>query len=494
LTGPEEKPHHVRELSKDVLAYGSVTALSRLSGLILLPILTRVLSVAEYGIIDVIAVVVAVLSSIMRLALPQAISRLFWEISTPFKRSQLVTTVFAFAGCVGLAFAVGSSRAAPYLSSTLLGSTDYATFIRFGCWIALLDALIGVLRIVLRLDRRVLVVNGIDLFTSVSYAVLAVYLVVVRGSGLIGVFLAQALSQVGGLLLFAIFARGYFTARLSSDALKQSLRFSLPMFPGQLMTQANNHAGRVLILFLVGLPGVAIYAAAARLVQLVQFLLYSVMQAWEPYAMRLLQAPERDEIYGRMLKYFAAAFAVFGLVLTSVSPELLALLTPVEYGGAYLLVPWLLGAVVLQRSGMFTRLGVLIGKRTAVLSLAALLALAVNIALGLLLIPLLGEVGATIGMFVSQLCASVFLAWSTTRVSSIRFQREAILGTVASYVIGSGSLLVAAEIASPLISVLARLTILVVTVASICYLACDRRLIADIRSLRVSGQPEGDVG
>jgi O-antigen/teichoic acid export membrane protein len=66
---------HFREVGKDVLTYGFMSALTHMSGILLLPLLTRAFSVDEYSAVDVIATFVALLTTGMKLALPNALVR-----------------------------------------------------------------------------------------------------------------------------------------------------------------------------------------------------------------------------------------------------------------------------------------------------------------------------------------------------------------------------------------------------------------------------------
>ena len=54
--------HHVAEVLGDVVRYGLMAAIAQASGILLLPILTRWLSVEDYGILEITAVLVGVLS------------------------------------------------------------------------------------------------------------------------------------------------------------------------------------------------------------------------------------------------------------------------------------------------------------------------------------------------------------------------------------------------------------------------------------------------
>jgi O-antigen/teichoic acid export membrane protein len=466
-----------------------------MSGLILLPILTRVFSVDEYGAVDIVATFVSLLAAFAQFALPSAIARYFGQAAGEEERRQLFTTVLAFVGLLGLSLALLLSAAAAPLAGLLLGDAVHADYIRLGCGVAWVQSLAAIPYMTLRMERRIVAFNLLQIFATTGYIILALYLVLARGSGVRGVFIGQLVAGTGAFIIALVLTRRHLTARLSASSLRKAVGFSGPMLPGRLGTWANEQTDRLLLLLFLGLPGVALFGVTARIASLVHFLLLVFRRGWQPYAMLLIDDSARGDVYRRMLNYYAAGFASLGLVLTAISPELFALLVPEDYRGGYVVLPWLVGAAIFHHSASITNLGVLVSARTGVISVASAVGLIGNVAIASAMIPTFGIAGAAIGAFVSELGFTAILWRASVARSDVRFDSRRVLLVLTIYVVGAISLLLASKALVGLPSAAVRAALLAGALLSIARAALDREfaeLLASVFRRRPSvGRGEG---
>jgi O-antigen/teichoic acid export membrane protein len=446
------------EFGKDTVVYGLMAGVSSLSGLILLPIFTRVFSVDEYGIIDMIATVTSLSSVLARLSLPGSVSRYFFEIEKGVDRERFVSTLLGCVVVVGTGLLVIGTLLSKTIAGLVLNNSQYGVFIFLGLLAAMFSALSSIPQMVLRMDRRIVQFNVLNILHSASYAGLALYLVYVQSSGLIGVFLASVVAGALQLFLAVTWTRQYMTKHFSLGHLRRSLKYSLPTVPAVLVTWINRQTDRLVLLAFIGLGGVGIFGAAARVGALVSLLTAVFTQAWVPYRMVLINAPadERDDFYRRILRYYAGFFACLGLLLTAISPEVFRILVPVEYYRGYVVIPWILGAIILHASGPITTMGILISEKTYASSIAAWCGALLNVLLALLLIPVFGIWGAAIGTFMAELSFTTILWYFTSRYSSIRFPKKSLIIVLICYMVTSISLIWLAETAQATFSLIFR--------------------------------------
>jgi O-antigen/teichoic acid export membrane protein len=309
------------------------------------------------------------------------------------------------------------------------------------------------------------------------------------------VFIGQLVAGAGAFVIALALTRRHLTARLSLPSLRQALGFSAPMLPGRLGGWLNAQTDRLLLLLFLGLPGVALFGVTARIASVVQFLLLVFRQGWQPYAMMLLDDSGRNDVYCRMLNYYAALFASLGLALTAVSPELFALLVPEDYRGGYVVLPWLVGAAIFHHSASLTNLGVLVSARTGVVSVASAIGLIGNVVIASAMIPSFGIAGAAIGAFVSELAFTTILWRASVARSDVRFDIRVVLIVLATYVLGAIALLLASKALVGLPSAGLRAALLGVCLLSIARTALDREFVellaGVLRSLRSADGDEG---
>lgn len=464
-------------LGRDFAHYGAMDLFPRAIGLLLLPFFTRVFSLDAYGAIDVIAIFTVLLATLTRLALPGALKRYFIESSAAGELDRLYSSLLAcVAGFAGFVMA-SLWTFAPPIADLLLEEEASPTYIRLALLTAALTALSAVPQMVLRMQREITRFNLLNALQAAAFGGLAVFFVLELETGLVGVFAALALAEATRLLLGIFWTRDLLTADISLEIVRRSLRYSLPLLPGVLVGHVNRTADRVLLLFFLGIGGVSIFAASARIAFAVQVLAAVFRQAWSPHAMRLIDSPaaERNAFYQRTLGYFAATLSVFGLALTAVVPEILAVLVPPEYASGYRVIPWLIGGALLHASAEITNLGILISKRTATDSVAAWSGAAVNVLLTLVLIPRFGIAGAAIGTFVGEFVYTGALCYFTQRQSDLRFRVGAMLGIVTCYVAATLALLVlTAMVENPWASLAARAGVVAAAAAVILPLGLRR--------------------
>lgn len=464
---------HFRALGKDVLTYGLMAAVSQMSGLLLLPLLTRALSVDQYGTVDIITTFVSLITISMNLAMSNALSRYYKEVSGRQELSDLSSTLLLFVAGFGLLVTLAILPFASLISKLLLNSVAYGAFIWLGCWIAWLRSVASMPQAALRMERRILAYNVPNIVSTVIYVALALFFVFVLHAGVLGILVAQASSAA--LLLFVSLAltRRYLAPDFSKGHLRRALRFGLPQLPSLLSVWVNQQADRLILLAFVGLSGVALFGAAGRIAVVVTFLMSIFQLAWTPQAMIIIKEGERDDVYRRTFKYYAGGFAVLGLALTAISPEVFRLILPAEYHRAYVVIPWVIGAAVLHDTSMFTRLGMLVSEKTAGISIASWIAVALNVGIAIVLIKAFGFTGAAIGFFVAELVFTALLWRFSAQRVDIHFDTRSTLGVLLTYVIASIAVLVAAQAMTGAVSLASRVGVLLAAAVLIGFLTLD---------------------
>ncbi len=477
------RKNHSIEFGKDILAYGFMSALSQMSGLLLLPILTRIYSVNEYGVVDIVATFISLVTTLIKCALPNAIVRYFRQKSESEDVRYFISTLLGFTLCLGLMAIAFLTFFSDFLAQTIFNDVESKEYIVFGCWISFFLGISGIPMMVLRMERRIVAYNLVNVLSTISYLVLALYFVLLLKSGVEGIFVAQLLIGALTLLISLVMIRKYLTPYLSIKELKLALKYSLPMFPGRLIVWINAQADRLLLLMFLGLGGVAIFGAAARIAKIPQFLLSVFRQAWQPYSMLILDSDDRMIVYRRMLNYYAGVFSIIGIICTAFSPEVFEIFLPADYHMGYMIIPWFLGAEFLHGSAVFTNLGMMISEKTIGISAASSAGIILNILIALVLIKIFGVVGAAIGHFVSEFIYTCLLWRFSEEKHAIRFDLKSIIRVIFIYIIGAILLLIVShEVVKP-ISLYCRLILAPLIVFLIGYQIFDRSVIGTIKQL-----------
>ena len=398
-----------------------MSALSQMSGLILLPLLTRIFSVDEFGTVDVIATFVAFLSTFIKCALPAAIARYFWDYERIEERAVFISSTLVFVSTLGITILFIISVSSKFFWHLLPIQEAYGEYITIGGWTALLSGVISIPTITLRLERKIVAYNLVNLFNTLIFLATALYFVLVVKTGVIGIFYAQVIAYGLASIIALCLIREYIVLKFSLKKLNRALKYSVPLFPARIMLILSAQIDRLLILFFLGLSGVGLFGAAFRISKIARFFIVLFRQAWQPYAMTILNAKDRNQVYRKMLNYYCGVFASIGILLTAMSPELFKLILPNTYHHGYFLTPWLVGAAILHRSGAMTHLGILVSEKTIFMSYISAATILMNISASIILIKAFGITGAAIGSFSAQLLYTSLLLRYSSQKSDVIF-------------------------------------------------------------------------
>ena len=86
----------IKEFFKNSFIYTIGTVLTRGIGIILVPIYTRYLSPAEYGIIDLFMILGSIIALTIALEIHQAVVRFYQDTEDEIKKMQYVSSAFMF--------------------------------------------------------------------------------------------------------------------------------------------------------------------------------------------------------------------------------------------------------------------------------------------------------------------------------------------------------------------------------------------------------------
>jgi O-antigen/teichoic acid export membrane protein len=387
-------------------AYQIAGILQKLLAVFLLPVYTGRIAPGGYGIVETLATFVIFVSIVARFGIIESFLRYYFLDEAPARRDALVRrSVLFLAATTTVACIVLVIPAAPL--SHLITSEHVPGAFRvsvLGIWsFTNLELAQAVLRVDERL-RAYAVVNSINVIVTVAASLV---LVVGLGKGYEGLLIAnygtstvvlfglwwhlrQRLLRGGGLPSGAIAA---------VDKLTILFRFGLPTVPAEASVYALSVLDRQYIVHSQGAAAAGRYAIAIKVAGAVTFIVTAFQYAWPPLAYSVTDDAQAARLYGLVTTYYAliTGWVVAGLALED--RFIIRVLTPHPgYFGSYRAIPWV--ALGWAMYGLWVVLLVVAGraKVTGRNFPAALVGLAVNVLLLILLVPRYGIAGGGIAL------------------------------------------------------------------------------------------------
>lgn len=434
---------YLKRLVSSLAAYQVADVVSKFIAVLLLPVYTRYIPPAGYGVVELLANGVILISILVRFGMIESFLRFYFADEDQERRDALARRSVGFLLASTTAVSVVLAAAAWPLSKLVLGYHDVTTFriAVLGLWtFTNLEMAYALLRVEERLRAY-----AIASLTNVALTIASsVVLVVVLGKGARGLLLGNyGVSTIVLLGLWWTMRDRLLTARPSAETHGVLLRFGLPTVPAEASVYALSIIDRYYIFHHRSPAMAGLYSIAVKLAGAVALIVRAFQYAWPPLAYSVRDDAEAARLYGLVTTYYllVSGLVVAGLAL--LGRWVLRLLAAPAYFGAYRALPWV--ALGWALYGLWVVFLVIAGraKVTTRNFPAALAGLVANVVLLLILVPGLGIAGAGIalcGAYVVMISA-MHLLTRRAFAASFEWRRLVQLAVVLGGMAAAGDLL-----------------------------------------------------
>lgn len=384
----------VQSLFRNLAIYGVGDVATSLVSLLLLPVYTRYLDPAEYGVIALLLTVEAVAKIVFRWGVDTAFMRLYYDCADQAARQRLASTLFFFLAAVNGALLAGGILGAGALSRQLFGTADQALLVALVIANTFVFSFYFIPFQVMRIGEQSK--QFIALVSVRSLATIAARLLLVIGGGL-GVLGIVVADVVVTLIFTAVLSRWFaplIRPVFSPPLLREALGFGLPRIPHSLAHQVMGVADRYLLSAYATLADVGLYSIGASFGLALKLFLSAFEYAWTPFFLGVMREPDAPRIYSRVSTYVVAVLVLLVAGLCAIAPDLVRLTTTAEFHQAARVTPWIALGVMFQGLYLIGSIGLVITKSTTRYPIATGIAAATSLAANVLLIPRYGLMGA----------------------------------------------------------------------------------------------------
>ncbi len=393
---------YLKRLASSLAAYQVADVVSKFIAVILLPVYTRYVTPTGYGVVELLANGVILISILVRFGMIEAFLRFYFTDADQARRDALARRAVTFLLVATTIVAVILAALADPISKIVLGYHD-ATTLRIavlGLWtFTNLELAYGLLRV----DERLRLYAIASLSNVLMTVAASVVLVVVLGKGARGLLLGNyAASTVVLLALWFKMRHRLLGARRRAPAHAEPmgalLRFGLPTVPAEASVYALSIVDRYYIFHHRSPAMAGLYSIAIKLAGAVAFIVRAFQYAWPPLAYSVTDDREAARLYGLVTTYYllVSGWVVAGLALEG--RWVLRLLAAPSFFEAYKALPWV--ALGWAMYGLWVVFLAVAGraKVTGRNFPAAIAGLTANVALLLVLVPALGLAGAGLAL------------------------------------------------------------------------------------------------
>jgi len=465
-----QAPFRLARIGKHVFIYGSGVLLGKAVAFVMLPIYTRYLTPADYGILQLTDLTIEVISIVAGSRLGAGIFHYFHKAETPAEKRAVLSTAIAVLIASYTLAAIGASVAAPLIAERVLGARELAGLVRLAIWGFACQSLLIVPMAYLQLHDRSVSYVAVSAAKLVVQLGLNILLVVYWRRGAEGVLLSTLIANMlFGLALAASLVSdvGLHTSRA---AIRDLLRFGLPFVATQVATMIATYGDRYFLRTASDLSVVGIYGLAYQfgfLLTMVGFMPFDTV--WDPARFAVARRTDRDAVYARAFVYMNLLLVTAAVVLALFAEDILRLMAGPAFQAAANLIPIIVIAYVIQCWTQFHSLGILIRERTEIITMANWVGAGVALVGYAMLIPRWLGYGAAVAT-VASFAVREFLVYNRAQgLWPIKFNWPPVLRLVAlATVVCTVGVLVAAN--GPWMSLALDTSLLVAYLAGVWFL------------------------
>lgn len=403
-------------LAKNTIIMSIGTVLPKIAMLITLPIITGMLTQAEYGTYDLITTLVSLFLPVATLQVQTAAFRFLIDCNEDKKkRDGVITNVIVFV----------------VISSVISLTVLYLALFKLSPVIRIMICLYFFFDILFLTVAQV--VRGLSqpklyaLCTSVQPIVnmlLVVVLVYFLDGGLEGALIAMAVSVIVALIIAVV--KGHVLSKinlklLSKKQLKEIIDYSWPMIPNSLSMWLLHFSDRLVLLKFIGIGATAVYGAANKIPSIYTLANSAFTLAWQENAAISSKDEDAAAYYGKMFDNILRILAGILAILIATTPLLFMILIQGDYGEAYGQMPVLLMAMFFSSISSFLGGIYVAHKRTKNVGGTTLIASAINLLVDLALVNYIGIYAASVSTLLSYMFLAFYRMKNVQKFQQIRY-------------------------------------------------------------------------
>lgn len=401
---------YFRELFKQSSYYFISNILAMLAGFVSFPIWTRIFSKSEYGIFSLVSITISLGVGFSKFGLQHAALRYYSDFkekkinhhmshyySTLFIGSLLISTLIILA-----ALLISEIFIKNYIDKSLHELLPLVAFLIF------IGSISSILTVFIRADNKGGLWSVFSIATRYGQLLTALIVIFYFMKSLQGLLLGYAFSEtIIFIVLLALFIKKININKISFTFLKEALKYGFPLVWMELSNIVLISGDRYLIHFYMGPEAVGVYSVGYNLSNMAQSILVTplslaifpmYLSIWNRYGEK-----ETKKFLNKTLNYYFMLAIPIVIGLSWFDKEIINFLATKKYEEASFIIPYVVLPLMVHGGYTIFASGLFIYKKTSILMHLTLLAAVMNVLFNVIMIPILGLVGAALATLIAYL-------------------------------------------------------------------------------------------
>lgn len=411
-----------RSLLKNTTILGFGTLCTKGIMFFMTPLFTRWLTSNEYGMFDLFITYVTLMVPVLTLATGEAIFRFLLENNDENNEKTILSTTF-FLDIIGIIISIVLATLA-----VIFFKVDKIVVVSFISYLTT-EIFYNFSMMTMRGEKKLTIYSLGNILFVVGLAFFVYIFVSKFNFGLSGILFGYACGDLIAILTIFITAKLYKKINykyISTQTLKEMIKYSLPMIPNSISWWIVNVSDRTLISIFCGASYNAIYAVANKVPALCTTFFSVFHLSWQQNATESLKDKDRDKYYSSVFNNMIKVVGSICVMIMGVNFLFFKLFTA-EYQSGYYQVPVLVVAILFSMMGQFIG-GIYVAQmKSKKNGLTTMLAAIINIIINVLLIKKIGLYAASISTLISYMILFIVRYFDIKREIKLELNHKSIL-------------------------------------------------------------------
>ena len=397
------KSSSLRHMVGHASIYAAGNIMRQLVGFLMLPIYTRYLTPADYGVIGLMTFAISLIEPLFGARLGMAIPKYYADAEMRPEKSRVVSTALLLTGTVSALTTLMLIYCRHPAAEGLFGSTEYATIVGLFAVLITTQALEYDALIYIRLQQRPWLFVGVNLVKLIVQLSLNIWLVVFKQLGVLGI----AISAMSSSTVFAIILIGYtfynVGFRFDKRLAERMIRFCWPLWLAGLVGLYIGSSNRYFLKIFSSLDDIGLFELAVKFSAIISMLIWDPFQQYWGIERFLNHKTENAKVIFQNVFYTVSTIlAIFSLGVVIFSGPVIHVMASSDFYRASYAVPFLTVGAFFSCLSTYFNFSFFVTENTKWMSRINYIVAAVITVFYFIFIPLWGFVGASLAVAIAQ--------------------------------------------------------------------------------------------
>lgn len=426
------------------IAYGLSNVLDKLVSFIMLPVYTRLLTPADYGIMELISMTTGIISLVVGMGLEAAVIRFYFDYKEEADKKMVISSAIVGYGAMIILLIAMILPFSRILAKLILDSDKYSSFFVIALLTLALNMILPIVFAYLRVQQKSIQYMVAKVAMTIVTLGMNIYFVVIAKMGVYGILLSSLVS----FIIFTVIMVGWTLKKtglnINYKVLKEMVIFGIPLIPSNISAFLVHSSDRYFVKAYADMTTTGLYSLGYKIGTLInQFVTSPFIQIWSPRRMEFFDQEGKEQIYARIFTYFCTLSLFVGLMISLLAKEVIHFMAPPDFWDAHKVVSIIVLSYIIFSFHYHFNVGIMMKKATRYIAYVNVSNGILNIILNFILIKRYTIWGAAIATLICFIVKVVLTYYYSNKLYKItmEWRRIAILFITAFAIYFSGFLI-----------------------------------------------------